>query len=128
MTPLRLNNRPVWIGQISRDVGVRLTLKVWPPVTHKIDPAVDEAREYLVEDLMVANVLAKLGFVSGSRPSSPEDPKENLTGDPYFTDGLRAVLVVAKEPVPLDKIDLLMWEWPPQYKEFKKWIDNQSTK
>ena len=34
--------KPVWIGQISRDIGVRFTFKTWPPVTHKIDPDFDE--------------------------------------------------------------------------------------
>ena len=43
LTPLRFEGKPVWIGQISRDIGVRLT---WRTITtHKIDPDVDEARE-----------------------------------------------------------------------------------
>ena len=29
---------PVWNGQISREIGVRFTLKTWPPVTHNINP------------------------------------------------------------------------------------------
>jgi len=29
VTPLRFLGKPVWIGQISRDIGVRFTLKTW---------------------------------------------------------------------------------------------------
>ena len=41
-TPLRLSGTPVWVGQISRDIGVRFTLKTWNLTTHRIDPDVDE--------------------------------------------------------------------------------------
>ncbi len=43
LTPMRFQGKSVWIGQISRDIGVRFTFKTWPPVTHKIDPDIDEA-------------------------------------------------------------------------------------
>lgn len=31
--PVSLDGVPVWVGQISRDVGVKLTGRLWPPVT-----------------------------------------------------------------------------------------------
>jgi len=40
--PVNLNSTPVWVGQISRDIGVHLTSKTI--TTHKIDPDVDGAR------------------------------------------------------------------------------------
>ncbi len=52
LTPLRFQGKPVWIGQISRDIGVRFTPKTWNLTTHKIDPDVDDARDYLLDDLM----------------------------------------------------------------------------
>ena len=52
LTPLRLEGEPVWIGQISRDIGVRFTKKTI--TTHKIDPDVDEARDYVIDDLVAA--------------------------------------------------------------------------
>ncbi len=65
MTSLRFQGHPVWIGQISRDIGVRFTLKASPPVTHKIDPDIDEARHALVEDLLFSQMLTDVGFVKG---------------------------------------------------------------
>ena len=106
MTSLRYHNKPVWIGQISRDVGVRMTSKTWPPFTHKISPAVDEAREYIVEDMGISDKLAEFGFVGGVGVSSSTEPRTNLTGDPYFTDGLRAVLILSEKPTPINHMGL----------------------
>jgi hypothetical protein len=63
-SPMRFKGNPVFVGQISRDIGVRFTMKTWPPVTHKIDPDIDEARHALVEDLLFSQKLAKVGFVN----------------------------------------------------------------
>lgn len=122
MTSLRYHNKPVWIGQISRDVGVRMTSKTWPPFTHKISPAVDEAREYIVENMGISNKLAEFGFVGGVGVSSSTEPRTNLTGDPYFTDGLRAVLILSEKPTPINHIKFLKWDWPPGYKDLSDWI------
>ena len=122
MTSMLHNGAPVWIGQISRDVGVRVTFKTWPPFTHKISPAVDEAREYLVENMVISNTLAEFGFVGGVGAAASTEPRENLTGDPYFTDGLRAVIVLSEKPTPIGRIKLLKWDWPPEYKDLIDWI------
>jgi len=58
--------KPVWIGQISRDIGVRLTVNAPFFVTHKIDPEVDEARNYLAQDLLASEYLYALAFAKGA--------------------------------------------------------------
>jgi hypothetical protein len=85
----------VWICQVSRDIGVRSTPRTWKLTTHLIDPVVDEARDYVLDGLRVAGLVARLGFVPGVQAAPPADPRRNLTGDPYFTDGLRAVAVLS---------------------------------
>jgi hypothetical protein len=93
MTPLRFMGKPVWIGQISRDIGVRFTLKTWNLTTHAIDPNVDEARDYVLDDLMEAGHISHVAYVAGAQPAERSAPRRNLTGDPYFTNGLRVVAV-----------------------------------
>jgi hypothetical protein len=105
LTPMRYEGKPVWIGQISRDIGVRFTFRTI--TTHKIDPNVDETREFLIENLAYAQGLGALGYVGGVGEAPFEAPRENLTGDPYFTDGRRAVMWVAEEPVSIDDIELI---------------------
>jgi hypothetical protein len=102
LTHLRYQGKPVWIGQISRDIGVRFTFKTWNLTTHKIDPDVDEARDYVIDDLMEAGRVSHVAYVAGVEPSEPAAPRRNLTGDPYVTNGLRAVVIFSEartEPV-----------------------------
>ena len=101
---------PVWIGQISRDIGVRFTKKTI--TTHKIDPDVDETREFLLEDLAYSQSLEAFGYVGGVGAVSWDNPRGNLTGDPWFTDGYRVVLWISSEPVPIPKVRLLDWRIP----------------
>jgi hypothetical protein len=96
ITPLRFKGKPVWIGQISRDIGVRFTSKTWNLTTHKIDPDVDDARDYVLDDLMECGRVSEAGYVPGVGAAERTAPRHNLTGDPYFTDGLRAVVVFSE--------------------------------
>jgi hypothetical protein len=111
-SPMRFEGKPVFVGQVSRDIGVRFTTKTWPPVTHKIDPDIDEARHAIIEDLLFSQTLAKVGFVKGVGRATPYRPRQNLTGDPYFTDGLRIVLILDKGPISMNQIEGLDWEHP----------------
>jgi hypothetical protein len=95
ITPLAFEGKPVWVGQVSRDIGVRFTTKAWNLTTHRIDPNVDESRDYVIEDLTLAGRVEAAGYVSGV-PACPRDaPHRNLTGDPYYTDGKRAVILLS---------------------------------
>jgi hypothetical protein len=89
LAPVTFDGQPVWVGQISRDIGVRLTRRTI--TTHKIDPAVDETRWYLLQDLFFSDGLSRFGFVGGVGPSRPDQARTNYTGDPYVTDGRRAI-------------------------------------
>jgi len=94
MAPLRYQQQPVWVGQVSRDIGVRFTTKVWNLTTHRIDPDVDEARDYVVEDLLEAEHVTSVAYLPGVGACTPATPRHNLTGDPYGTDGMRAVILL----------------------------------
>jgi len=114
VTPFRHQEKDVWIGQISRDIGVRFTTHSHSLVTHKIDPDIDETRTALIEDMMFSQGLERLGFVSGVNPASENDPRHNMTGDPYFTDGLRAVLLFGRQPRHIEDLKFFGWEVPPE--------------
>src|SRR5262249_34657072 len=83
---LRVRGKPVWLGQCSRDIGVRFTPKTWTLTTHRINPDVDEARDYVIEDLIKAEHTEATRYVDCRQPSDSAHPSHNLTGDPYFTD------------------------------------------
>lgn len=108
--PLRYLGSPVWVGQISRDIGSRLTIYSPYLTTHKIDPDVDEARAALAEDMVYTRHLSQIGWVAGVGPASPENPARNLTKDPYFTDGNRLVMIFDAENTRRRDIKWLVWE------------------
>jgi hypothetical protein len=54
--------------------------------------------------------LAKLGFVRGVGVAPKSAPRSNLTTDPYYTDGLRCVLLFDGQPTSLAAIDFFPWE------------------
>jgi hypothetical protein len=107
LAPMTFKGQTVWIGQISRDIGVRFTRKTI--TTHKIDPDVDETREFLLENLAYNQVLEQFAYAGGVGAAPIDAPRQNLTGDPYFTDGLRAVLWIPGGLVDLDDIDYVDW-------------------
>ena len=96
ITPLRFQGKPVWVGQISRDIGVRVTPRTWNLTTHTIDSNVDEARDYVLDDLMEAGRVSHVAYVAGAEAAERTAPRRNLTGDPYFTNGLRALAVFSE--------------------------------
>jgi len=112
LAPMTYNGELVWVGQISRDIGVRFTAKTI--TTHKIDPDVDEAREFLIENFAYHQVLSKFAYVNGVGAAPIDAPRANLTGDPWFTDGLRAVMWVGSDLTDIGNIQYLDWLSPAQ--------------
>jgi hypothetical protein len=110
LSPMRLHGKQAWVGQISRDIGSRLTIHSPTFTTHKIDPDVDEARNALAQDMAYSQNLTKIGYVSGVGAAPSSAPRGNLTTDPYYTDGLRGVLVFDRQPTSLSAVEFFPWE------------------
>jgi hypothetical protein len=83
-----------------------------------IGPDVDDTRYYLVEDLIYGARVRRIGFVDGVGQASLKSPRHNAEGDPYFTDGLRAVLFLSEDAVPFSEVELLDWQLPTFMKPF----------
>jgi LssY C-terminus len=112
LTPYTFESRRVWLGQISRDIGVRLTDQTWNLTTHKIAPDGDFDRSYLLQDLLVSGAVERYGYVAGVGAAPMSAPRPNLTGDPYFTDGNRLVVFLSNESRPVNAAEFLPWESP----------------
>jgi hypothetical protein len=110
LAPFSHNGKQVWVGQISRDIGVKLTTKAPTLTTHVIDPEVDLTREYLLHSLLAEGFVHSFGFVDGSRAATPENPATNLTGDPWFSDGMRLVILLTPDPIPYREVRSLQWD------------------
>ena len=82
LAPFTLAGKPVWVGQVSRD--------------------------YLLQELVMTGYLSRATFVPGVGAAPRNAPRHNLTGDPYFTDGKRLLLVLDPKPRSIDDIQLLI--------------------
>jgi hypothetical protein len=109
LAPVTVKGLPVLIGQISRDIGSRFTTKSKTLTTHRIDPNVDDTRGGLVQDFIYAQALKAFAKVGGVGFVPPEEPRGNLTGDPWFTDGNRAVMLLTEDPT--DVLDIDWFDW-----------------
>ncbi len=110
LAPFRFQGAPVWVGQVSRDISVKLTSKSPTFATHVIAPNVDEAREHLLQSLIVAGTVKRFAFSRATEPVAKTAPRANLTDDPWFSDGLRLMVEVSNEDtVPLQAVEFIEW-------------------
>jgi len=112
LTPIRFQGKEIWVGSISRDIGVHFTAKPGHFVTHKIDEDIDEVRNSFGEDMLFSQGLQKIGWARGMPGVSVEKPHLNLGGDPYFTDGLLLVLLFHRRPISMLEVQFFDWENP----------------
>jgi hypothetical protein len=110
LAPFTFRGSQVWVGQVSRDIGVKITPGSPSLTTHVIDPEVDLTREYLLHSLLDAGLVAGFGFVKGSTYATRDAPAVNLGNDPYFSDGLRLVIALSSHPRPYHEVRSMRWE------------------
>ncbi len=106
LSPMMINGKNVWVGQISRIIR-RFSVEKF-----KIEPDVDEARLYILQDLWYSQTLEKYAFVKGVGAIPISKPRMSLNDDPYFTDGYRIVLWVSSAPVSFAEVEFVEWEFP----------------
>ncbi len=114
LTPLQLGEQLVLIGQVSN--GLKRTGRETEFVDYRIDPDLDDARIYLVQDFWYGQSLAQVGHVTGAERAPIESPHQNFSGQPYFTDGLRAVLLLSEDPIAMDDATAFDWEQLVDYR------------
>ena len=122
LSPVTFGGKPVLVGQISREIGTKpeettapeMDLERDEEMTYRIQPDVDEARDYLIQDLWYSHGLVKFSYVKGVGAALISEPRANLTGDPYFTDGYRTVLWVSSKPISFADVEFVDWENPPE--------------
>jgi len=100
ISPIRYRGESVVVASVGRN----------------IDPNVDEAILYVLEDLAVAETVSRFGVVDGVGAVSRENPRRNFANAPYWTLGNRAVLEIAEQPVDLSEIETFDWEWDRKFR------------
>jgi hypothetical protein len=89
--PFTWNNRPVWVGAGTHDVGFERDQRNGK-VTHKIDPAVDGERDNIGASLQKSDKVKDMAYYL---PPDPIREARNATGGGYHSDG-RVLVIVLK--------------------------------
>ena len=90
--PFQADGQDVWVGAATHDVGFDRDARN-NGFTHKIDPNVDDEREFVGRSLEETGRVAKLSYVT---PSQPSKEARTATGATFHSDG--RVLVIQLLP------------------------------
>ena len=107
LSPMLVDGVRVWFGQVSYDMGGKAATT--SSEAYRIDPDLDDARMFIMQNFWYSQSLARIGFVTGGAESTLAAPQVNFHGSEYFTDGMRVVLFVSPSPVALDATEMLNW-------------------
>lgn len=108
LAPMLINDETVWLGHISYDMSGALVTRDLS--AYKIDPDVDDARMFLLQNFWYKQSLRSFAMATGGPAAAMDSPGTNFHGSEYFTDGLRAVLMVSEDPIGMDETQILFWE------------------
>jgi len=90
--PFQVEGQELWVGAATHDIGFDRDQRN-NGVTHKIDPAVDDEREFVSRSLEETGLVAKLSYMT---PSQPSKEARTATGATFHSDG--RVLVIHLVP------------------------------
>ncbi len=105
-TPMLFDGTPVYVAQVGRPVGG--SFKSGDGRSTVLHADVDEARNFMVQDMMYSGGLEKLGFITGAGDADASTTT-TFEGSQYHTDGLRAVLFFGTRPLALSDVQILDW-------------------
>lgn len=112
LSPMRLDGEAVWIAQITHFIGKRTQLEEFI-FGARVDPDVDDARNYQLQNMWYSQSLDKIGWVNTGRGIPIEEMATAIGGTGYFTDGYLVVLWLSGDPVSLLDTRSVKWDRPP---------------
>jgi hypothetical protein len=92
--PFQVDGQDLWVGAATHDVGFDRDARN-NGLTHKIDPNVDDEREFVGRSLEETGRVAKLDYVT---PSKPSKEAQTATGATFHSDGRVLVVLLFPEP------------------------------
>jgi len=114
-TPLRVNGEVVWMGRIVHFIGQRNQIRQ-VLFGARIDPNVDEGRNYFMQNIWYSQSLEQLAWLEMSDPVPIDEPARDFNDTEYFTDGYLAVAWLSGEPVSLIETTRVDWDSQPHRK------------
>ena len=109
LTPVRVDGVSVWAAQIKHAIGRRYDIG-----EHflgvRLDPDVNDGRNYLLQNLWYSQALAKYAWSVSGKIVSRSEPELDFNGNAWFSDGIRLVMWVSGEPTALTGTKVVHWD------------------
>jgi len=106
LSPMLEGGTPVWFVEVTHHVG-------GGKAEGQLDPDVDDAAAYFVQDIWYGQGLAAYGWVRGQGQVPFDSPSQSFTGDQYFTEGYLAVLWFSGPALSMLELTTLDWDEAP---------------
>jgi hypothetical protein len=107
LAPMQVGDQSVWVGDV-----IHFLPYLGGPIGH--DPDLDYARDFFLQDLWYSQGLAKFAWVRSPNVVSMDQPRKDLMGAEYFTDGYRIVVWPSGTPISLLQTEYVSWDDPPE--------------
>ncbi|MDX2417777.1 MAG: LssY C-terminal domain-containing protein [Xanthomonadales bacterium] len=112
LAPMRVDGEMVWLGQVTNFVGQRSYIeKVF--FDAQLDPDIDDARSFLLQNIWYSQGLQSFAWSNAGKSIPFDQPGTDFNGNPFFTDGFRAVLWFSGTPYSLLDTTRLNWDEVP---------------
>ncbi|MDH4017983.1 MAG: LssY C-terminal domain-containing protein [Xanthomonadales bacterium] len=109
LSPMRVEGEEVWLAQVNNFVGQRSYIEQVFYGAH-LDPDVDDARGFLLQNIWYSQGLQSYAWSQTGESVSFDQPGSDFNGNPFFTDGFRAVLWFSGEPYSLLDTTQTYWD------------------
>ena len=109
LAPVRVDGKPVWIAQVNHAISRFFGLADYF-FGARIDPDMDEGRNFLLQNFWYAQSLEAFAFSKTGVEVPVEEPRLDFNGMPWFSDSYRLILWISGEPVGLHKAHDLRWD------------------
>ena len=107
LSPMRENRTPVWLVQVKHHVGEGKGRA-------QLDPDLDDAAAYFMQDMWYGQGLASYGWVQGPGEVPFGAPRQSFTGEEYFTSGYVVVAWLSGPAVSMLDMVALDWDEGPR--------------
>jgi hypothetical protein len=88
--PFDVEGQPLWVGAGTHDVGFDRDQRTGK-ITHRIDPEVDQERDFIGRTLAHTGQVARMSYV---RPANPVERAQTAHGQAFQSDGRVLVLLL----------------------------------
>jgi hypothetical protein len=115
LAPMRVDGKPVWLGQIRQAIGKRTQLEQISEflMGTRLDPDMDDSRHFLLQNFWYSQGLEQFAWSDSGHAVPITDTRTDFSGNEYFTDGIRIVLWISGDVMSLKDVRYLKWESLP---------------